>query len=111
MFGGIELHLGALRSELSAGSGRQRRSSQGLEKQPMSYAKRRIVTNKHRKIRGVTGGALAFGLAIGISGVAVATGVTGGFGNAQVDGADTGSGILLPSNQRVTPAGTRALVD
>ncbi len=77
----------------------------------MSYAKRRIVTNKHRKIRGVTGGALAFGLAIGISGVAVATGVTGGFGNAQVDGADTGSGILLPSNQRVTPAGTRALVD
>ncbi|MDQ2728416.1 MAG: hypothetical protein M3Y91_11260, partial [Actinomycetota bacterium] len=66
---------------------------------------------KHRRIRGVTGGAMAFGVLVGVGGVAVAAGATGGFGNDQVNGTTTAKGILLPSNQRITPVGDRALIN
>lgn len=67
--------------------------------------------DKGRGIRGVTSGAVAFGLLVGAGGVAVAAGATGSFGNDQVDGTTTARGILLPSNQRVTPVGDRALIN
>ena len=67
--------------------------------------------DKGRGIRGVTSGAVAFGLLVGAGGVAVAAGATGGFGHDQVDGTTTAKGILLPSNQRITPVGDRALIN
>ena len=41
--------------------------------------------------------------------VAAAAAATGGFGHGRV-GADNGNGVLLPTNQRITPVGTSVLV-
>jgi YVTN family beta-propeller protein len=48
-------------------------------------------------------------LMVGFGGVAAAAGVAGGFGTATV-GPQTGSAVLLPTDQRITPVGTRFVV-
>ncbi|KJY42128.1 hypothetical protein VR41_09280 [Streptomyces sp. NRRL B-1568] len=42
---------------------------------------------------------------------AAAAGPNGGFGKDKVDGTETAKGILLPSNQRITPFGSRHRID
>ena len=76
----------------------------------MRFTKPKAKGGHRRRIRGITGGAVAFGLLVGAGGVAVATDVTGGFGTEPVNGMTTAKGVLLPSNQHVTPVGARALV-
>lgn len=59
--------------------------------------------------RRLVGAAAALILVVGFGGVAVATGGAGGFGSATV-GPQTGSTVLLPTDQRITPVGTRFVV-
>jgi YVTN family beta-propeller protein len=57
----------------------------------------------------LAGGAIALALTLGLGGAAIAAGPTGGFGTATV-GPQTGSTVLLPTNQQVAPVGTRFIV-
>ena len=62
----------------------------------------------HRKIRlGLAAAVLATLVA---GGAALAAGTAGSFGSAQA-GQDDGTGLLLPTQQRITPVGQRDLVD
>ncbi len=54
-------------------------------------------------------GAVALALLLGLGGATIAAGVSGGFGTATV-GPQTGSTVLLPTNQQIAPAGTRYVV-
>ncbi|GAA1884654.1 bifunctional YncE family protein/alkaline phosphatase family protein [Streptantibioticus ferralitis] len=66
---------------------------------------------RSRGLRGTTTAALTVTVVLGVTAGATAVGACGGFGTDKVDGEQTAKGILLPSNQRVTPLGTRHLVD
>ena len=57
----------------------------------------------------LTSGTIAVALTLGLGGAAIAAGVTGGFGSATV-GPQTGSTVLLPTDQQVAPVGTRFIV-
>jgi YVTN family beta-propeller protein len=60
-------------------------------------------------VRRFASGGVALALAGSLSTVAIAGGEGGGFGTAKVGTDD--HGILLPTNQRIRPLGTRVLVD
>ena len=76
----------------------------------MTRARATRSAGTRRRLRRVTGVPLVLALVVGVSGVAVAAGVGGGFGSARVDGTQTATGVLLPDNQRVSPVGDRHLV-
>ena len=63
-------------------------------------------TARRRRRRTLLSLAAVVALGAGATGIAAAS---GSFGSAQV-GSDGGAGVLLPSNQRVTPVGTRHFV-
>jgi YVTN family beta-propeller protein len=66
--------------------------------------------HEHRRlIRRLAGGVTCIALVGGASGIAVAASVTSGFGDAKV-GTSNASGVLLASNQRVKPIGSRLLI-
>jgi len=67
-------------------------------------------TRRHRRLRGLTGATLACCVVLSAAGVAAAAKIGGGFGTAHVDGTQTAQGILLPTNQHITPVGDRALI-
>lgn len=55
--------------------------------------------------------AISLVVLLAVASVAGAAALAGGFGDTQVTGQTTARGILLPSNQWITPLGTRTLVD
>jgi YVTN family beta-propeller protein len=61
-----------------------------------------------RTLRKTIGGGLAVALLGGFAAIAGASGITSGFGDAQV-GTANADGILLPTNQRIDPIGKRIL--
>ncbi|MDF3293547.1 bifunctional YncE family protein/alkaline phosphatase family protein [Streptomyces silvisoli] len=66
---------------------------------------------RSRGLGGTAAAALAVTAVLGVTAAATAVGISGGFGTDKVDGEQTAKGILLPSNQRITPLGARHLVD
>jgi YVTN family beta-propeller protein len=62
---------------------------------------------KRPRMRGITIAGVTLTLIVAASGAAIASGLGGGFGTDEVDGVQTAKGILLPTNQRVTPVGVR----
>ncbi|HEY1486847.1 MAG TPA: bifunctional YncE family protein/alkaline phosphatase family protein, partial [Micromonosporaceae bacterium] len=64
------------------------------------------LTSRWPRLRGLTIAGIALTLVLAASGVAIAAGL-GGFGTEEVDGVQTAAGILLPTNQHVTPVGRR----
>ncbi|MFI9723199.1 alkaline phosphatase family protein [Streptomyces sp. NPDC052396] len=64
-----------------------------------------------RRRRGFTVAALAMAAALTSTAAAGSMGHGGGFGRDKVDGTETAKGILLPSNQRISPYGARYRVD
>ena len=63
-----------------------------------------------RAVRVLTAACAAVLMVTGLTTAAVAGVFTGGFGTAQV-GTTNAQGILLPTNQRIKPVGTRLLID
>ncbi|MGW1194715.1 bifunctional YncE family protein/alkaline phosphatase family protein [Streptomyces sp. NPDC002536] len=60
--------------------------------------------------RGTTVAALAVATAFATTAAATAVGISGGFGKDKA-GTETAKGMLLPSNQRITPFGVRHRID
>ncbi len=75
----------------------------------MSIMQRRTT---RPRTRGITVAGISLTLIVAASGAAIAGGLAGsagdpGFGSEEVNGVQTASGILLPTNQHVRPAGVR----
>ena len=63
-----------------------------------------------RAVRVLTAAGVAMVMVAGFATAAMAGAFAGGFGTAQV-GTSNAQGILLPTNQRIKPVGTRLLID
>jgi YVTN family beta-propeller protein len=67
--------------------------------------------HEHRRaFRAMAGAGISLAMIGGFGTAAVAAGVISGFGDSQV-GTSNADGILLPTNQRIEPIGSRLLVD
>ena len=67
--------------------------------------------HEHRRaFRAMAGAGISVAMIAGFGTAAVAAGVISGFGDSQV-GTSNADGILLPTNQRIKPIGSRLLVD
>src|ERR1035438_9563254 len=67
--------------------------------------------HEHRRaFRAMAGAGISLAMIGGFGTAAVAAGVISGFGDSQV-GTSNAAGILLPTNQRINPIGSRLLVD
>ena len=64
----------------------------------------------HRAVRVLTAASVAVVMVAGLTTAAVAGVFAGGFGTSQV-GTSNAQGVLLPTNQRIKPIGSRLLID
>ena len=78
-----------------------------LEHQTVSPSRR--GGRRHRPAHWLASSTVALALLLGLGGATIAASVSGGFGTATV-GPQTGSTVLLPTNQQIAPVGTRYVV-
>src|ERR1035441_1208451 len=100
------------RCPLSTAASRSPRTglSAGKEVQVPRLMSARWRHEHRRAFRAMAGAGISVAMIAGFGTAAVAAGVISGFGDSQV-GTSNADGILLPTNQRIKPIGSRLLVD